>query len=53
MYSLTLKKGARDRAGEEEVVSRLFLNTLAQACGVEHRVELPLTDGESVVEVQP
>ena len=53
VYSLTLKKGARDRAGEEEVVSRLFLNTLAEACGVEHRVDLPLIDGESVVEVQP
>ena len=48
VYSVTLVKGARDRAGEEMVVSRLFLNTLAEACGVEERVELKLLDGESV-----
>ena len=53
VYSLTFEKGARDRAGEEEVVSRLFLNTLAEACGLEERVELLLLDGESVVEVRP
>ena len=53
VYSLTLEKGARDRAGEEEVVSRLFLNTLAEACGLEERVELLLLDGESIVEVRP
>ncbi len=49
VYSLTLVKGARDRAGEEEVVSRLFLNTLAEACGVRERVALPLFDVESLV----
>ena len=53
VYSLTLEKGARDRAGEEEVVSRLFINTLAEACGVKERVDPLLLDGESVVEVQP
>ena len=49
VYSLTLEKGARDRAAEEEVVSRLFLNTLAEACGVDERVDLPLLKGESIV----
>ena len=49
VYSLTLVKGARGRAGEEEVVSRLFLNTLAEACGVAERVDLLLVEGESVV----
>ena len=53
VYSLTLKKGARDRAGEEEVVSRLFLNTLAEACGLDERVDLLLLEGESVLKVQP
>ena len=48
VYSVTLVKGARDRAGEEMVVSRLFLNTLAEACGVAERVELNLLEGESV-----
>ena len=49
VYSLTLVKGARDRAGEEEVVSRLFLNALAEASGVDERVDLLLIEGESVV----
>lgn len=53
VYSLTLEKEARDRAGEEEVVSRLFLNTLAAACGVDYRVDLLLIDGESVLKVEP
>ncbi len=52
VYSLTLEKGARDRAGEEEVVSRLFLNTLAEACGVDEQVDLLLLEGESLVEHQ-
>ena len=49
VYSLTLVKGARDRAGEEEVVSRLLLNTLAEACGVKERVDLLLLESEAVV----
>ncbi|MEZ4510440.1 MAG: hypothetical protein R3C62_01060 [Chloroflexota bacterium] len=32
--NLYLDKGARDRAGEEAVVSQMLLNLLAQACGV-------------------
>lgn len=54
-YSLTLAKGSRDRAGEEEVVSRLVLHALARACGVEADgpagVALGLLDGEQVEEV--
>ena len=49
VYSLTFLKGARDRAGEEEVVSRLFLNTLAESCGVDERVDLLLLEDEAVV----
>lgn len=33
MWSLTLHKGARDRAGEDAVASRLALHALAGACG--------------------
>jgi len=33
-YGLVLAKGARDRAGEEAVVSRLALHALARGCGV-------------------
>lgn len=34
-YSLRLHKGLRDRAGEEELVSRLLLRALAAACSLE------------------
>lgn len=43
---LTLDKGARDRTGEEELVSRLVLNILAQACGIETPLPLSLTGTE-------
>jgi hypothetical protein len=33
-WELVLSKGARDRFGEEEVVSTLLLEALAEACGV-------------------
>lgn len=42
-YSLTIEKDARDRAGEEEIVSLLLLRAVADACGVLARPELPLT----------
>lgn len=48
VYSLTLQKGARDRAGEEDVVSRLVLRALVDAVGVEAEVALPLLAGERV-----
>ena len=46
--SLVMKKGARDRYGEEEVTSRIVLNMLAEAKGVAMRVDLPLEDGEDL-----
>lgn len=41
-YSLTLTKGLRDREGEEDVVSRLVLRALAEACGLEAPIDLCL-----------
>jgi Cytidylyltransferase-like len=41
-YSLQLAKGARDRAGEEALVSRVLLNALAAACSLEQRLALDL-----------
>ena len=45
-YGLHLDKGARNRAGEEEVVSRVMLNSLAQAMGIETQLPLPLRPGD-------
>ncbi|NKQ36821.1 MAG: hypothetical protein HF973_14565 [Chloroflexi bacterium] len=42
-YTIYLEKGARDRIGEEDVVSRIMLNALAQAMGLEMRLPVPLT----------
>jgi hypothetical protein len=39
-YELHLAKGERDRTSEEALVSRLLLNTLADACGLEQRLPL-------------
>jgi len=47
--SLVLTKGARDRDGEEEVVSRLILNALAEACGLEPNLDLRLLADEHLV----
>ena len=47
-YSLQLNKGERDRNGEEEVVSRLLLNAVAEACGLDERVDMPLLTGEAI-----
>jgi hypothetical protein len=46
--SLRLTKEQRDRAGEEEVLSRLLLNLLAEAFDLPGRVELGLLPGEQV-----
>ena len=46
-YSLILDKGQRDRVGEETVVSRLLLQAMAQAYGVEADLNLGLTEAES------
>jgi hypothetical protein len=51
-HSVTLDKGARDRDGEEDLVSRLVLNVLAEACGLDARLRLatqPNDAFESVV----
>lgn len=49
-YYIHLKKGARDRAGEEDVVSRIMLKALAEACGLEAALVLPLIEGDRLVE---
>lgn len=46
VYALTLAKGRRDRAGEEEVVSRLVLHALAEVCGVDSELPLGLLEQE-------
>jgi nicotinic acid mononucleotide adenylyltransferase/nicotinamide mononucleotide (NMN) deamidase PncC len=46
--SLTLTKGARDRAGEETVLDAVLLNALAEAFGLTERVDVPLLPGEEV-----
>jgi hypothetical protein len=45
-HSLHLQKGARDRAGEENVVSRIMLNALAQASGLDSHLPVPLVEGD-------
>jgi nicotinamide mononucleotide (NMN) deamidase PncC len=48
-HTLTLLKGARDRAGEEAVLDAVLLNAMAAACGIAERVAIPLLPGEEVV----
>jgi hypothetical protein len=45
-HTLRLAKGARDRAGEEGLVSALILNALAEASGVSEQLALPLGPGD-------
>ncbi|HRN67889.1 MAG TPA: hypothetical protein PK205_07640 [Promineifilum sp.] len=47
-WTLYLEKGARDRAGEEGLVSRLILDALGEACGIADRSLLPLGPGDSL-----
>ncbi len=47
-YSLTLTKGLRNREGEEEVVSRLVLWALAEACGLDEPVDLRLQPSDAL-----
>ncbi len=44
--SLALEKGLRDRAGEEDVVSRLVISAIARACGVSAELDLGLASSE-------
>lgn len=46
-YSLTLTKGLRDRAGEEELVSLVILKAVAEACGLTFP-EVPVAAGETL-----
>lgn len=47
-YSLILTKGLRNREGEEEVVSRLVLRALAEACGLEAPIDLRLQPSDAL-----
>ncbi|MGW8318181.1 MAG: hypothetical protein ACWGPS_02965 [Candidatus Promineifilaceae bacterium] len=47
-HDLILLKGARDRSGEEDLVSRLVLNVLAEAYGLRSLLALPLTAGDQL-----
>ena len=47
-YSLTLRKEARDREGEEAVLDRVMLNAMAERFGRPERVEVPLLPGECI-----
>jgi len=48
LYSLLLHKGLRDRAGEEDLVSRLLVHALMQLSDLEPEVELGLTPGDTL-----
>jgi hypothetical protein len=45
-YNLILDKGKRDRVGEEEVVSRLLIQAMSQAYGIEADIEIGFTEVE-------
>ncbi len=47
-HRLYLEKGLRDRPGEEDVVSRVLLNALAEACGISMRIPVPLAEGDEL-----
>jgi nicotinamide mononucleotide (NMN) deamidase PncC len=47
-YGLVLQKGARTRAAEEELFSRLVLRAIAQTLGLQE-VELALLEGEQLI----
>ena len=45
-WSLTLHKGLRDRAGEEDVVSRLIVQVLSVFSGLNPELDMGLTEGD-------
>ncbi len=49
-YELKLAKGSRERKQEEELVSRLALKTLAEACNVETEIPLALLPEDELKE---
>jgi len=48
VHALTLQKGARDRQGEERVVSDLLLRICAEACGIKVTKSFPLLPEEQL-----
>ena len=48
LYSLNLHKGLRDRADEEELVSRLLVHALMLLSGLDSDLELKLTPGDNL-----
>jgi nicotinic acid mononucleotide adenylyltransferase len=52
VWSLRLQKDARSRAEEEQLVGRLVLNVVAEACGVSGRLDLGLLDDERIEQSQ-
>lgn len=51
-HSLVLQKGKRSRREEERLVTRMVLNAVAEACGVDQRLDLELLQGEAVESCQ-
>jgi hypothetical protein len=51
-YGLVLAKGARDRLGEETVVSQLVLRAVAAACGIAATAQVDTLEGELVEEAR-
>ncbi|MGO9111452.1 MAG: hypothetical protein ACLP9L_19670 [Thermoguttaceae bacterium] len=47
-WSLDLAKDARSRQEEEQIVSRMVLNAVAEACGVEQRLDLALLEHDRI-----
>jgi len=52
VYSLVLRKGSRDREQEDDVVSRLVLNVLAESFGIAERLD-PLLLADEAISLQP
>lgn len=49
-YNLTFVKGLRDRAGEDEIASKLVLRALSDSAGLPFDLDLRLDDSEQVTE---
>ncbi len=47
-YQFFLDKGARDRTGEEEIVSRVMLNAIAEACHLKKHLPLNLCSNDDL-----
>ena len=47
--SIVLEKGLRDRAEEEDVVSRLVIGAIARSCGVSAELDLGLAPSERLI----